>query len=68
MFEIANHFVDAAGKYFVRVVISETEAQFFVFDEYPTQEEVNEKAQAFVNARQVKVDNGNATETRSSTT
>ena len=58
MFEIANHFVDAAGKYFVRVVISETEAQFFVFDEYPTQEEVDEKAQAFVNARQVKVDNG----------
>lgn len=68
MFEIANHFVDLSGKYFVRVVISETEAQFFVFDEYPTQEEVDEKAQAFVNARQVEADNGSATETKPSTT
>lgn len=62
MFEIANHFVDSAGKYFVRVVISETEAQFFVFNEYPTQEEVDARAQAFVDARQVEVDNGSTTE------
>ena len=50
MFEIANHFVDAAGKYFVRVVISETEAHFFNFDHYPTQEEVDARATLYVEA------------------
>jgi len=52
MFEIANHFIDEAGVYFVRVVIDETEAQFFTFDHYPTQEEVDNVAQRFVDARQ----------------
>jgi hypothetical protein len=52
MFEIANHFIDEAGVYFVRVVIDETEAQFFTFDHYPTQEEVDAVAQRFVDARQ----------------
>ena len=52
MFEIANHFIDEAGVYFVRVVIDETEAQFFTFDHYPTQEEVDTVAQRFVEARQ----------------
>jgi hypothetical protein len=52
MFEIANHFIDEAGVYFVRVVIDETEAQFFTFDHYPTQEEVDTVAQRFVDARQ----------------
>jgi Fe-S-cluster formation regulator IscX/YfhJ len=52
MFEIANHFIDEAGVYFVRVVISDTEAQFFTFDHYPTQEEVDTVAQRFVDARQ----------------
>jgi hypothetical protein len=51
MFEIANHFIDEAGVYFVRVVIDETEAQFFTFDHYPTQEEVDTVAQRFVEAR-----------------
>jgi hypothetical protein len=51
MFEIANHFIDEAGVYFVRVVISDTEAQFFTFDHYPTQEEVDVVAQRFVEAR-----------------
>jgi hypothetical protein len=50
MFEIANHFIDEAGVYFVRVVISDSEAQFFTFDHYPTQEEVNTVAQRFVDA------------------
>lgn len=58
MFEIANYFVDAAGVYFVRVVIDETEAQFFDFDHYPTQEEVDVRAQLYVDA--VKVQNGRA--------
>ena len=52
MFEIANHFIDEAGVYFVRVVIDETEAQFFTFDHYPTQEEVDTVAQRFVEAKQ----------------
>ena len=52
MFEIANHFIDAAGVYFVRVVISDSEAQFFTFDHYPTQEEVDTVAQRFVDARE----------------
>ena len=52
MFEIANHFIDEAGVYFVRVVIDETEAQFFTFDHYPTQEEVDTVAQRFVDAKQ----------------
>ena len=52
MFEIANHFIDEAGVYFVRVVISDTEAQFFTFDHYPTQEEVDTVAQRFVEAKQ----------------
>jgi hypothetical protein len=52
MFEIANHFIDEAGVYFVRVIISDTEAQFFTFDHYPTQEEVDTVAQRFVDATQ----------------
>jgi hypothetical protein len=51
MFEIANHFIDEAGVYFVRVVIDETQAQFFTFDHYPTQEEVDTVAQRFVDAQ-----------------
>jgi hypothetical protein len=51
MYEIANHFIDEAGVYFVRVVIDETEAQFFTFDHYPTQEEVDTVAQRFVDAK-----------------
>jgi hypothetical protein len=52
MFEIANHFIDEAGVYFVRVVISDSEAQFFTFDHYPTQEEVNTVAQRFVDSKE----------------
>lgn len=51
MFEVSNHFIDEAGMYFVRVVISDTEAQFFTFDHYPTQEEVDVVAQRFVDAQ-----------------
>lgn len=51
MYEIANHFIDEAGVYFVRVVIDQETAQFFTFDHYPTQEEVDTAAQQFVEAR-----------------
>lgn len=53
MYEIANYFIDASGVYFVRVIIDETQAQFFTFDHYPTQEEVDLVAQQFVDAQNV---------------
>ena len=59
MYEIANHFIDEAGVYFVRVVIDPTQAQFFTFDHYPTQEEVDTVAQRFVDAKE-KIENGSS--------
>lgn len=56
MYEIANHFIDEAGVYFVRVVIDDTEARFFTFDHYPTQEEVDEVAQRYVDSKTVIVE------------
>ena len=41
-YEICETIVDIAGKYRVRVIIDEYTTQFFKFDHYPTQEEVNE--------------------------
>lgn len=38
---ITEVFLDPADKYRVRVKINENETQFFKFDHYPTQEEVN---------------------------
>jgi hypothetical protein len=59
MYEIANHFIDEAGVYFVRVVIDPTQAQFFTFDHHPTQEEVDTVAQRFVDARE-EIENGSS--------
>jgi hypothetical protein len=41
-YQITELFLDPANKYRVRVVINENSTQFFKFDHYPTQEEVNE--------------------------
>jgi hypothetical protein len=41
-YKITEVFLDEANKYRVRVVIDENSTQFFKFDHYPTQEEVNE--------------------------
>lgn len=41
MYKIIEIFLDPADKYRVRVSISESETQFFKFDHYPTQEEVD---------------------------
>ena len=41
-YKITELFLDPADKYRVRVVIDENSTQFFKFDHYPTQEEVNE--------------------------
>lgn len=41
-YKIIEIFVDVANKYRVRVALDEHNTQFFKFDHYPTQEEVNE--------------------------
>jgi hypothetical protein len=41
-YTITEVFLDEADKYRVRVIIDEHSTQFFKFDHYPTQEEVNE--------------------------
>jgi hypothetical protein len=52
MYEIVDHFIDLAGVYFIRVKINENQTNFFTFDHYPTQEEVDTVAQRFVDATQ----------------
>ncbi len=44
---------DLAAKWYARVVITETEAQFFKFDHFPTMEEIQDAAAAFVAAQEV---------------
>ena len=41
-YTITEVFLDPADKYRVRVKIDENSTQFFKFDHYPAQEEVNE--------------------------
>lgn len=40
-YKITEVFLDPADKYRVRVMINENSTQFFKFDHYPTQEEVD---------------------------
>jgi hypothetical protein len=40
-YTITEVFLDPANKYRVRVAINENSTEFFKFDHYPTQEEVN---------------------------
>lgn len=47
-YTISDVFLDLAGKYRVRVMISEYESMFFKFDQYPTQEEVNTIVQNYL--------------------
>lgn len=47
-YTITEVFLDPANKYRVRVVIDENSTQFFKFDHYPTQEEVNIVAQNYL--------------------
>ena len=42
---------DMAAKWYARVCITEEEAQFFKFDHFPTMEEIQAAAVAFVDAR-----------------
>jgi hypothetical protein len=47
-YTITEVFLDAADKYRVRVIIDENSTQFFKFDHYPTQEEVNELVESYL--------------------
>jgi hypothetical protein len=46
---------DMAGKWYARVVITEGEAQFFKFEDYPTMTQIQEAAEAYVDSRQPEV-------------
>lgn len=50
-YKITELFLDPADKYRVRVVIDENSTQFFKFDHYPTQEEVNEVVSNYLQAQ-----------------
>ena len=47
---ISELFLDPANKYRVRVIIDENRTEFFKFDHYPTQEEVNEAVIVYINS------------------
>jgi hypothetical protein len=47
-YKITEVFLDAADKYRARVVIDENNSQFFKFDHYPTQEEINEVVSNYI--------------------
>jgi hypothetical protein len=50
-YKITEVFLDEANKYRVRVVIDENSTQFFKFDHYPTQEEVNELVESYLQSQ-----------------
>ncbi len=50
-YKITEVFLDEANKYRVRVVIDENSTQFFKFDHYPTQQEVNELVSSYLQAQ-----------------
>ncbi len=47
-YKITEVFLDEANKYRVRVVVDENSTQFFKFDHYPTQTEVNELVESYL--------------------
>ena len=47
-YKITEVFLDDANKYRARVVVDENSTQFFKFDHYPTQEEVNELVESYL--------------------
>jgi len=56
MYKIIEITPDLANKFRVRVVVDEYSTQFFKFDHYPTQEEVDEAVENFLQFH--KLDNG----------
>jgi hypothetical protein len=49
-YKITEVFLDEAHKYRARVVIDEYSSQFFKFDHYPTQEEVNTMVEGYLSS------------------
>lgn len=52
-YKITEVRLDVADKYRVRVVIDENSSEFFKFDHYPTQEEVDEAVNNYLNSQGV---------------
>ena len=50
MYKITEVFLDPADKYRARVAIDENSTQFFKFDHYPTQEEVDTVVENYINS------------------
>lgn len=50
-YTITEVFLDTADKYRVRVVVSENTTQFFKFDHYPSQEEINNIVSEYKNSQ-----------------
>jgi len=48
-YEIIEIITDIGGKFRARVIIDENTTQFFKFNHYPTQEEVNQVVEEFLN-------------------
>jgi hypothetical protein len=48
MYKIIEITPDLANKFRVRVIVNEYSTQFFKFDHYPTQEEVDEVVENFL--------------------
>jgi hypothetical protein len=55
-YKITEVFLDEANKYRIRVVVDENSTQFFKFDHYPTQQEVNELVSNYLQSQNF--DNG----------
>jgi hypothetical protein len=55
-YKITEVFLDEANKYRTRVVVDENSTQFFKFDHYPTQQEVNELVSNYLQSQNF--DNG----------
>lgn len=51
-YTITEVFLDLADKYRVRVIIDENSSQFFKFDHYPSQEEVNKIVISYLQSHQ----------------
>jgi hypothetical protein len=52
-YQITELFLDPANKYRVRVLINEHSTQFFKFDHYPTQEEVNTIVENYLQSQSI---------------
>lgn len=50
-YEIVETIIDISGKYRVRVILDENTTQFFKFDHYPSQEEINNIVSEYKNSQ-----------------